>query len=152
MTTDAPLILLVDDDQDFLDMTRDVLQASGYRVLCAPDPATAFETMDEAKPALVITDLMMKTLDSGFSFARKIKEDPRFRHVPVIVCTAVASRLGLDFTPRSLEDLAAMHADAFFEKPLLPRDLLARIEKFLGRRPEEANPGRAATGHGRTAR
>jgi putative two-component system response regulator len=135
---DARLILVVDDDPDFRAMTQEILEAAGHRVACADDPAVALERMAEAKPDLVVTDLMMKALDSGFSFAQKIKEDPRFRDVPVIVVTAVAARLGLDFTPNGPDDLAAMNADAFFEKPVHPRELLAKVEKLLGGPVEEA--------------
>jgi CheY-like chemotaxis protein len=133
MPKERPLIVIVDDDQDFLAMVRDVLQAAGYRAACVADPAAAIETMEQEKPRLVVTDLMMTALDSGFSLARKIKEDPRFRDVPIIVVTGVAPKLGFDFTPRRLDDLAAMQADAFLEKPLLPKDLLAKIEELLGR-------------------
>jgi CheY-like chemotaxis protein len=134
MPEDAPPIVIVDDDRDFLIMMRDVLQAAGYRVISAPDPAAAIEAMAREKPRLVVTDLMMKALDSGFSLARTVKEDPRLRDVPVIVVTGVAAKLGLDFTPRGLADLAAMRADAFFQKPVLPGELLAKIGELLGHR------------------
>ena len=132
-----PLILLVDDDPDFLEMNRPVLEAKGYRVVCSPDPQAALARMAEEKPHLVITDLMMKSLDSGFSFARKIKSDPRFQEIPVIIVTAVSSRLRLDFSPRSLEELAAMKADAYFDKPVAPDALLAKIQELLNRPAQE---------------
>lgn len=136
MTHEAPLILLVDDDPDFLDMTCHVLEAAGYRVATAPNPQAALDLLGRETPGLVVTDLMMTGLDSGFSLARQIKADPRLRGVPVIVATAIASRLGLDFAPRTSEDLSAMHADAFLEKPVLPADLLAAVHKLLAGRPE----------------
>ncbi|HPD13680.1 MAG TPA: response regulator [Planctomycetota bacterium] len=140
MTREAPLILLVDDDPDFLDMTSHVLEAAGYRVATAPDPPTALDLLGRETPCLVVTDLMMTGLDSGFSLARQIKTDPRFRGLPVIVATAIASRLGLDFAPRTGDDLSAMHADAFLEKPVLPADLLAAVHRLLARRPEGEKP------------
>jgi CheY-like chemotaxis protein len=136
----APLILLVDDDPDFLEMTRHVLEAAGYRAACVSDPAAALAAMTGEKPSLVITDLMMKSLDSGFSLARQMEADGRLGDVPVIVATAIASRLGLDFTPRSRDELAAMHADAFLEKPVLPADLLAAVRKLLAQGPEGRTP------------
>jgi two-component system, OmpR family, phosphate regulon response regulator PhoB len=131
VSSPPPHILLVDDDRDFLEMTSHVLEAAGYRTTCVAGPAAALEAMAQQRPDLVVSDLMMKTLDSGFSLARQIKADSRLRGVPVILATAVASRLGLDFTPRSRDDLAAMHADAFLEKPILPADLLAAVRRLL---------------------
>jgi len=88
--------------------------------------------MQEEKPDLVITDLMMTSLDSGFFFARTIKEDERYADVPVIIATSVSSALGLDFRPRTDEDRAHMHADAYFDKPLDPARLLDTIRDLLG--------------------
>ena len=130
----APLVLIVDDDQDFLEMTRNVLETTGYRVACAHDAEEALETIAEGGPALVITDLMMKAMATGFSLSRRIKESPGCSEVPVIIVTAAGSRLGYDFVPRSSHDLAAMCADAFFEKPVPPKALLAKIADLLGER------------------
>ena len=61
---------------------------------------------------------MMTTLDSGFLFARSLKEDERYAGIPVIIATSVSSALGLDFRPRTDEDRANMYVDAYFDKPL----------------------------------
>jgi len=90
----APLVLIVDDDQDFLEMTREVLETGGYRVACADDAKAALETMIREKPELVITDVMMQAMDAGFSLARKIKELPGCSGLPVIIVTAAGRRLG----------------------------------------------------------
>jgi CheY-like chemotaxis protein len=133
MTTAGPLILIIDDDVDFLDINRQILEPKGYRVVCCTDPKDAWERMTQEKPALVITDLMMNTLDSGFSLSKQIKQDPRFGDVPVIIATAVTSQVGLDFRPRTPADLAAMHVDAYFDKPIPPKQLLEKIAALLAR-------------------
>jgi CheY-like chemotaxis protein len=79
----------------------------------------------------VVTDLMMKALDSGFSFARTLKSDPRFATIPVVIVTAVSSQKGFDFHPKSPADLKAMNADAFFDKPVSPEALLAKVKELL---------------------
>ena len=131
MTAVKPLILVVDDDYDFLELNRLILERAGYRVATAAEPRRALEKMAEEKPDVVISDLMMTTLDSGFSFARTVKEDSRFAGVPVIIATSVSTALGLDFEPRSEGDMAQMHIDAYFHKPLDPCQLLAKIEELL---------------------
>jgi CheY-like chemotaxis protein len=134
MTTQQPaLILIVDDDYDFLEISRMILEKAGYRVALAAEPRQALVRMGEEKPDLVITDLMMTSLDSGFFFARTIKEDPRYADVPVIIATSVSSALGLDFRPRTEEDRGQMHVDAYFDKPLDTGRLLSTVSELLGR-------------------
>ena len=131
MADAAPLVLLVDDDIDFLEINRHILEPKGYRIACASDPKQAWDRMIQEKPALVITDLMMNDLDSGFSFSRQIRQDPRFADVPIIIATAVTSQVGLDFRPRTPEDLAAMCVDAYFDKPIPPKALLEKVAELL---------------------
>lgn len=125
----ARSILLVDDDRDFLEMNRGVLEARGYRVRCAADPRAALAAAEAERPDLVVTDLMMDRLDAGFSLARALKE--RHPGVPVVLVTAVAVQRGYDFRPRGPVDLSAMHADAYFDKPVDPAALTAKVEELL---------------------
>lgn len=129
----APLILLVDDDVDFLEINRHILEPKGYRIACASGPRQALELMNHEKPALIITDLMMSELDAGFSFSSQVRQDPRFAGVPIIIATAVTSQVGMDFRPRTPEDLAAMCVDAYFDKPIPPKALLAKVAELLSR-------------------
>ncbi len=142
-TVEQPLILIVDDDYDFLEINRMILERAGYRVVTAAEPQQALTKMANEKPDLVISDLMMTSLDSGFSFARSVKEDPRYADVPVILSTSVSSAMGLDFRPRSAEETAQMHVDAYFDKPLVPATLLAKIEELLAARGGRAPAGEA---------
>ena len=141
MTVCEPaLILIVDDDYDFLEINRMILEKAGYRVVTAAEPKAALVRMAEEKPDLVITDLMMTSLDSGFFFARTLKEDPRYADIPVIIATSVSSALGLDFRPRTDEDREHMHVDAYFDKPLDTTRLLATMAELLGRPAATAAP------------
>jgi len=108
------------------------LEAADYRVICASDPQSGLQRATEEKPALVITDLMMAALDSGFSLSEQIKADARLGDVPILIITAIDSRLGISFRPEKPEDLATMHADAYLEKPVAPQDLLAKVRDLLG--------------------
>ena len=132
-------VLLIDDDSDFLEITRRLLEASGYCVFCAATPQEASQEMARRKPDLIITDLMMSRLDSGFSICRKVRNAPEFRGVPIIVVSAIAARRGFDFKPHTPEDLQAMCADAYFEKPLPPDELLAKVAELL-QKPAKESP------------
>ena len=134
MTAENSLILIVDDDYDFLEMNRFILEGAGYRVATATNPAEALERIAEAAPDLVITDLMMNSIDAGFAFSARVKEDPRTAGVPIIISTSVSSQLGLDFRPDSDEDMRKMNVDAYFDKPIRAPALLAKVEELLARR------------------
>jgi CheY-like chemotaxis protein len=126
-----PLILVVDDDPDFLGLYRQVLEKGGYQVQCCATPDDALAAMAVERPALVITDLMMGALDAGFSFARSVRADSGSKPIPIIVITAVSSKRGFDFRPQTTDDLAAMQVDAYFEKPVEPRSLLEKVRTLL---------------------
>ena len=147
MTSDRPaLILIVDDDYDFLELNRMILERAGFRVVTAAEPQQALAKMAKEKPDLVISDLMMTSLDSGFSFARAIKEDPGYKGIPVIITTSVSSALGLDFRPRSEVDMIEMHIDGYFDKPPDPIRLLSKIAELLGSGPSDSSPPEATEG------
>ena len=131
MTAESRTLVLVDDDRDFLEMNRKLLEGHGYRVRCFTDPHEALEAIRELRPDLVVTDLMMDGLDSGFSLARSLKQDPHLGKTAVIIVTAVGGQRGFDFSPEGPEDLAAMNADAYFDKPVSPQALLAKVEELL---------------------
>ena len=131
MTGDRQLIMIVDDDYDFLEINRHVLEKAGYRVVTASSPNQALTKLDSEKPALVITDLMMTDVDSGFALSRDLREDERYADIPIIMSTSVTTALGLDFTPRSAGDLAKMRIDAYFDKPLKPEALVAKVKELL---------------------
>ncbi len=129
---DPRLILIVDDDYDFLEINRHILEKAGYRVTTAVSPSQAMERIAAEAPDLVITDLMMSEVDSGFSLSRRLRDDPRTAAVPIIMSTSVTTALGLDFTPRSAADLASMKIDAYFDKPLDGAALVAKVRELLG--------------------
>ncbi|MCL4234210.1 MAG: response regulator [Deltaproteobacteria bacterium] len=131
MSTKTPLIFVVDDDHDVLEIHEVVLRSGGYAVRTFDDPEKAIAAMAEAAPDLFVTDLMMGHLDSGFSLARALKSDPATSRIPVILVTAVAARPGFDFRPKSEADLAAMAVDAYFDKPADHDALLAKVRELL---------------------
>jgi CheY-like chemotaxis protein len=126
-------IFLVDDDRDFLELEKRILAGSGCAVTCFTDPRAALAALESAAelPALLVTDLMMSSLDSGFTLARALKDTPRLAAIPVIIVSAVSSQKGFDFHPRSAGELEAMGAAAFFDKPVAPQALLSKVMELL---------------------
>ena len=135
MNAEQPLIMVVDDDFDSLEIVRHILESAGYRVETFVDPMEALERMKVERPALVITDLMMKTIDAGFSFSRLINFDPRFKGVPIILITAAAKKRGFALQAQNVKDLQKMGIDGYFDKPVDPDQLLRKVRELLAREP-----------------
>ncbi|MBN2494125.1 MAG: response regulator [Deltaproteobacteria bacterium] len=125
-------IVLVDDDPDFVEITSSVLARAGHRVRAFDDPDEAFEFLRGHPADLVVSDLMVKTLDAGFGLARRLKASEETRHIPIIIVTAASSQRGFDFTPHTDAELASMSADAFFNKPVEPAALLEAVRRLTG--------------------
>jgi CheY-like chemotaxis protein len=123
---DTPLILLVDDFDDALEIYATYLTFHGYRVQTARDGREAIDAARETQPAIVLMDLRMPVLD-GTGALRLLRDIPRLRSVPVIALTAHALEE---------ERVAALAEgfDAVIAKPCLPDDLLRAVREVLAAR------------------
>jgi CheY-like chemotaxis protein len=83
----APLVLVIDDNEDNLDLAVQTLSYSGYRVVTAEDGDAGTVLALKETPDAVIMDLEMPKLD-GWQATRVLKSIPSLRHVPVICMTA----------------------------------------------------------------
>ena len=125
-------ILLVDDDTDFLEMHRAVLENHGYEVITAINGKEGIERVRAEMPDLIILDLMMEKHDAGFSFSQNIKSDPLFKKIPILMVTSVAEATGYKFSMK--EDGYWMKTDDFLDKPVRPDVLIDRVQKLLGKK------------------
>jgi CheY-like chemotaxis protein len=130
-------ILIVDDDWDFIEISRFSLEAQGYEVLEATTAKDGWKILGKEKPDLIIMDLMMENLDSGMALSAKIKKHAQFSSIPILMLTSITRETGLDFTPRNGEDLRHLHVDDFSTKPIKSKQLLEKVAKLLAR---EKNP------------
>lgn len=124
-----PRILIVDDDRDFVEASRDLLEAEGYATLTAGDGAAGYALALREKPDLMLLDVMMASNDEGVEICRKIGETPALRGMPVILVTGARRALNLPF--RFEPDPACLPAAAVLEKPVLPEALLAAVRAQL---------------------
>ncbi|HPF99979.1 MAG TPA: response regulator [Kiritimatiellia bacterium] len=123
-------ILIVDDDVNFVESNKDLLEASGYEVIFAHDGASGLEMAKKEKPDLMILDVMMATNTEGFEISRKIPETPELRKMPVIMVTGIRREMNLPFGFEP--DDTWLPVSSLFEKPMDPEKLLEEIKKRIG--------------------
>ena len=85
----APTVLVVDDEDDILDLLQYNLQRDGFLTLTARDGLEAIQLAQEHLPDLVVLDIMMPRLD-GLETCRRLRQDPRLRHIPILILTALS--------------------------------------------------------------
>jgi GAF domain-containing protein/CheY-like chemotaxis protein len=80
-------VLVVDDDPDFRDLTRRMLEREGYTVIEADNGRAALDRLRDTVPGVILLDLMMPEMD-GFDFVTAVRADAAWRSVPIVVITA----------------------------------------------------------------
>jgi CheY-like chemotaxis protein len=128
--TEKKRILLVDDDVDFVESNRDLLEASGYEVLAAHDGQAGLDLAVKEKPDLMILDVMMAHDTEGFEVSRKIPQTPELRGMPVIMVTGIRKELEVPYTLEP--DQTWLPVQTLLEKPVPPEVFLEEIRRHLG--------------------
>lgn len=126
----AGKVLVVDDDPDFVEYTRIVLESQGYEVQTAATAEQALKMMRQDKPDVALLDVMMSYVLDGLNLTRQMRDDPELRDIPVIMISAIVSREEAGVFPTD-EYLAV---DTFMTKPVDPADLLRQVAALIQRR------------------
>lgn len=120
-------ILIVDDDPDFVNATRIVLEKEGFGVLSAPGGKVGIQTAQEQLPDLIILDVMMDSVLDGVSTCRKMHSNPDTTDIPILMVTSIANT---DYAALFPTD-EYIHMDAFLSKPVDPEKLIKKIHRIL---------------------
>ncbi len=121
-------ILLIDDDVDFVEATKIILESKPYEVIVAHNGQKGLQKAREEKPDLILLDIIMPVED-GFTAAEQLKEDPQLSKIPVLMLTGFAAKRGGTSIPVSRG--YTLETDDYIDKPVSPEELLARVEKHL---------------------
>jgi DNA-binding NarL/FixJ family response regulator len=119
-------LLMVDDEPGLREAVKDYLQESGFTVQVASNAREGWELMQQNTPDLVISDIMMPQVD-GYQFLKQVREDARFKTLPVVFLTAKG------MTTDRIQGYQA-GVDAYLPKPFDPDELVAIVENLLERR------------------
>ena len=120
-------ILLVDDDEVFVEAVRAVLETR-YEVDTAPNGTEALRLARENPPDLVILDVMMDHLSEGFDVARQLRTDERTKEVPIIMLTGVDQV----YNVRMEVEEDWVPCEKYLEKPIAPEELLQHVAEVIG--------------------
>lgn len=123
-------ILIIDDDPDITEAMTVVLQNKGYEVRSAVDSTEGMERLKEAKPDLIVLDVMMRTSQEGFELSRELKHNAQYKDIPILMLTGVKQKTGLDFKSTAGDD-AWLPVDEYLDKPVRPDMLLAKVKDLL---------------------
>jgi CheY-like chemotaxis protein len=123
-------VLVVDDDADFRDFVRIVLEDHGYRILEASDAPGGLALMRERRPDLVLLDAMMSYELTGLGLIRSIRSDPQLADIPLILISAVLSQ----DEDRFLRNGERRMVNRFLTKPVSPHVLQAEVDSLLANR------------------
>jgi DNA-binding response OmpR family regulator len=133
-----PIILLVEDDRDSLEMYSAFFEMSGMWVATSTAPVEAIDAVDELKPDVIVTDVRFGGEPLGLELIHALKARTETHQIPVIVL----SGHGLDELPPG----ARADADVFLEKPVLPDVLLDNVRGLLSQSRLLRQRGDAARG------
>ena len=117
----------MDDDPDFIEATRIVLERKGYGVLSAPDGESGLQAMRRYHPDAVVLDVMMESLLEGLNASWTIRADRDLQDTPVLMVSSIASSEYAESFPTD----EYVPVDSFLCKPIAPDKLLQEIERLL---------------------
>jgi two-component system alkaline phosphatase synthesis response regulator PhoP len=121
-------ILVVDDDPDFVEGTRMVLEESNFEVVTASSGKECLERIREGRPDLIILDIMMPK-KSGFEVCKELKSNIEYNRIPVVMLTALKQKLPR--TSYSIAEGLELEAEDYLEKPVEPKELVSRLRSIL---------------------
>jgi two-component system cell cycle response regulator DivK len=116
-------ILVVEDQEDNMQILRDLLSSAGYEMIEAQDGEAAVRIAVSERPDLILMDIQLPLLD-GYEATRRIRADPALCATPIIVITSYALS-GDEAKAR------AAGCDGYVSKPYSPRQLLVKIREYL---------------------
>ncbi len=120
----AKKILIVDDEDFFIQPIKMLLERAGYEIHVANDGMSGLTKARLVKPDLIMLDLMLPGMD-GYQICRLLKFDEQFRNIPIVIVSAKD-------TDRDRELGKTSGADQYLTKPINPQELIMLFKRLLG--------------------
>ena len=120
-------ILVADDDPDFVEFARIVLEREGHTIISAAGGGEAMDKIAEDTPDLIILDVIMDTFLDGLSVSQELSEHADYEQIPIIMITSIANTDYAELLPTDEH----VHLDAFLTKPVAPEQLAKEVNRLL---------------------
>ncbi|MGW8251024.1 MAG: response regulator [Anaerolineales bacterium] len=120
-------ILVVDDDPDFINATKIVLEKNDHQVITASSGDTGYQRALDDEPDLMILDVIMDTVLDGLSLSQRMHDNPSLRDIPIIMVTSIANTDYAELFPTD----EYIHINAFMSKPITADELMRQVNKYL---------------------
>jgi CheY-like chemotaxis protein len=127
-------ILIIEDDPDFIESMRLILEANSHDVEFAQSGEAGLEAVKKFEPDLIVLDVMMETETAGFHVVYQLRNaDPsseyaKYLKVPILMVTSIGEKTGMLFNPKDDEEF--LPVDDFVEKPIRPDHLIAKVKQL----------------------
>jgi CheY-like chemotaxis protein len=122
-------IVIIDDNTDFLFTMKTFLQRNGFEVQTAEDGQKGIELIKKERPDLILLDIMMETLFSGFEVCKQVRSDEDLKAIPIIGISAMGDELDINYS--QWPDYEYFRPDTFLEKPVDKQRLLQLIPEVI---------------------
>ena len=126
-------ILVIEDNEQNLYLMRFILEKNGYQVVTARDGQAGIEAACRERPDLILLDIQLPVMD-GYEVARRLKERPESKDIPIVAVTSFAMA-------GDREKTLAAGCQSYIEKPINPDTFMSEIEEYLSAEAEQLNRG-----------
>ena len=120
-------ILVVDDDLDFQNATRIVLEKEGHTIISAKNGNEGYQRAKVDQPDIVILDVMMDSVLDGVSMSQEMHNDESTKLIPILMVTSIANTDYAELFPTD----EYIHIRGFLSKPIKPDRLIKQVKKLL---------------------
>lgn len=131
---DEKKILIIDDNLDFAEAIKTILNSAKYNVRIATSSDETMKKLADELPDVIILDILMQKGAEGILLSRKFKKDPKLNKIPIIVLTSITKQTGFKFIEDDPRDAKFLPVELFVEKPIPPDELLKKIEALLSQK------------------
>lgn len=123
-------ILIIDDDPDFVDGIKSILEKADYAVDVSYNPKDGLNRLQTEPPDLLLLDIMMGRGAEGIMIARKMRKDAELREIPVLIITGIREQIAFLFPGEPVHP-GFVSVDELVEKPVDPQFLLERVSALI---------------------
>ena len=140
-------LLIIDDDPDYVDGIKSILEKADYQVDAAYNPKDGLDALKSGAYDLLLLDIMMGRGAEGVMVARKINKDPKLREIPVLIITGIREQMAFLFPGQPVHP-RLLPTDALLEKPVEPRLAAGKSGSVIERGGREKSKRSIETAYG----